>query len=251
MTDAVVWHDLECGSYDADLPLWLELAETAGGRVLDIGAGTGRVALPLARAGHAVVALDRDPALLAALRDRATGLPVTCVCADACDFDVGGGFGLCIVPMQTIHLLGDRPAFLRGAHRCLVAGGLLALALLGDGVEPFEAELEPESTARDGVLYESRPTALRVDGRAVVLERRRERTDAAGMRACADVVRLEAVGPAELIAEATAAGFGARRSRTIAPTDDRAGSIVLVFAAAGATAAAGGGRPSASPGIST
>jgi SAM-dependent methyltransferase len=251
MNDAVVWHDLECGSYDADLPLWLGLAETAGGRVLDIGAGTGRVALPLARAGHPVVALDRDPVLLAALHERAAGLPVTCACADACDFHVAGSFALCVVPMQTIHLLADRPAFLRCAHRCLAPGALLALALLGDGVEPFEAELEPESTARDGVLYESRPTSLRLDGRAVVLERRRERTDAAGMRARADVVRLEAVGPAELIAEAAAAGFGARRSRTIAPTDDRAGSIVLVFAAAGATAEAGGTRSSASPGRST
>ena len=41
----------------------------AGGPVLDLGAGTGRVALDLARAGHEVVALDLDAGLLAALRD--------------------------------------------------------------------------------------------------------------------------------------------------------------------------------------
>ncbi len=53
---AVVWHDLECGGYSADLPLWRELAArcavSAGARVLDLGAGTGRVSLDLARAGH-------------------------------------------------------------------------------------------------------------------------------------------------------------------------------------------------------
>ena len=57
---AAIWHDIECGAYTADLPLWEELA--AGGTVLDVGAGTGRVALRLARAGCAVTALDRDPA---------------------------------------------------------------------------------------------------------------------------------------------------------------------------------------------
>ena len=43
----------------------------SGGPVLDVGAGTGRVTLDLARGGVAVIALDRDPVLLAALRERA------------------------------------------------------------------------------------------------------------------------------------------------------------------------------------
>ena len=44
-----IWHDLECGGYDVDLPLWRELARRARpGPVLDVGAGTGRVALDLA-----------------------------------------------------------------------------------------------------------------------------------------------------------------------------------------------------------
>src|SRR5208283_2096223 len=47
--DAVVWHDLECGTYRADLPLWRELARDAGvGPILEIGAGSGRVSLDLA-----------------------------------------------------------------------------------------------------------------------------------------------------------------------------------------------------------
>ena len=51
---SVIWHDLECGGYREDLPLWRALADRAGGPVLDVGAGTGRVALDLARAGHEV-----------------------------------------------------------------------------------------------------------------------------------------------------------------------------------------------------
>ena len=49
---AVIWHDIENGSYSADLPLWLELAAEAGGPVLDLGAGTGRVARALHGGGH-------------------------------------------------------------------------------------------------------------------------------------------------------------------------------------------------------
>ncbi len=55
--DLVRWHDLECGGYAIDLELWRELAAQAGGPVLDVGAGTGRVALDLARGG---VAVERD-----------------------------------------------------------------------------------------------------------------------------------------------------------------------------------------------
>ena len=67
--DHVVWHDVECGAYDADLPLWRELAREAPDGVLDVGAGTGRVALDLARHGFAVTALDREPELLALQRE--------------------------------------------------------------------------------------------------------------------------------------------------------------------------------------
>jgi precorrin-6B methylase 2 len=66
----VVWHDVECGSYVEDLPLWRSLAAEYGDPVLDVGAGTGRVTLDLARAGYRVTALDRDPELLAALERR-------------------------------------------------------------------------------------------------------------------------------------------------------------------------------------
>ena len=63
--EAVVWHDVECAGYAADLPTWRALAEEAGGPgVLDLGCGTGRVAIDLAARGHDVTALDADPELV-------------------------------------------------------------------------------------------------------------------------------------------------------------------------------------------
>src|SRR4029450_251215 len=100
--------------------------------VLDVGAGTGRVAIDLARRGHEVVALDRDAALLDALCARAPGLAVTAAPADARDFDLGRRFPLILVPMQTVQLLGGpagRARFLERVGGALGAGGLLARGL--------------------------------------------------------------------------------------------------------------------------
>ena len=82
----VIWHDVEHGSYDADLPLWRQLADATGGPILDLGAGTGRVSVDLAAQGHDVVALDSDPELLAELSEREPS--VSTVHADAREFSV-------------------------------------------------------------------------------------------------------------------------------------------------------------------
>ena len=228
---SVVWHDLECGSYTADLAVWLELADGRG-KILDVGAGTGRVTLPLARAGHSVVALEREVELAAELRRRAAGLPVEVICGDACEFALAEAVGLAIVPMQTVHLLEDPGAFLRCAHAALCDGGLLAVALLGDGVEPFELELEPDTTEIDGVRYASAPTALRrVDG-AIVLERRRTRSQGdATQSSKVDTIRLRELDAAAFERAARSVGFHTLASRVIPPTREHAGSEIAVMEA--------------------
>ena len=48
-----------------DVPFWRRLAADARGPILELGCGTGRVTLPLARAGAAIVGIDRSTAMLA------------------------------------------------------------------------------------------------------------------------------------------------------------------------------------------
>ena len=188
--DAVIWHDLECGSYRQDLDLWLALGQAQGSPILDIGAGTGRVTLPLARAGHEVVALDIDAELLGELGRRAAGLAVRTVVADARDFDLPErGFALCVVPMQTIQLFGgeqERAHFLRSAARHLQPGGALAIAIAQD-LQEFEwhdgdGEPLPDMIELEGAVYFSQPTAIRRRGGTYVLERTRETVHPSGHR---------------------------------------------------------------------
>jgi SAM-dependent methyltransferase len=53
-----------------DVPFWRNLALNAGGTVLELGCGTGRISLPLARAGVPLVGIDRSAAMLAFARQR-------------------------------------------------------------------------------------------------------------------------------------------------------------------------------------
>jgi SAM-dependent methyltransferase len=234
----VLWHDIECGGYAEDLPLWRELAAAAGGPVLDVGAGTGRVALDLAGRGHPVVALDRDPALVAALRERAAraGATVEAVCADARDFVLGRRFALMVVPMQTAQLLGGvrgRAAFLRCARAHLAPGGLLAIAL-ADALECFDEEHDqpppPDMREVDGVVYASRPVAVRDEGEQVAIERIRETVDDHGRHTQQyDVIRLDRIDAAELAAEAAAHGLRGECARCIPGTDEYVGSTVAML----------------------
>ncbi|HXE45218.1 MAG TPA: class I SAM-dependent methyltransferase [Conexibacter sp.] len=234
----VLWHDLECGRYAADLPLWRELAAEASGPILDLGAGSGRVALDLARAGHAVVALDCDAALLAALAERAAAarLPVETVCADAREFAFEQAFALVLAPMQTIQLLGGpqgRAALLRSAARCLRPGGLLACAL-ADALEGFDAEHTelplPDVLERDGWVYASQPVAVRPDPDGTTIERIRQTISPAGARtADGDAVRLDRLDGDTLEAESVALGLHAAGRRFIEMTDEHVGSEVVLL----------------------
>jgi SAM-dependent methyltransferase len=229
---AVIWHDLECGCYTADLPMWRELAAAhRATAILDIGAGTGRVALDLAEQGHQVIALERDDVLARELSRRAAGLPIDVLCADACDFSLATPVALCIVPMQTIHLLDDRAAFLRCARAALVPGGLLALSLLGDDVQPFSIDLDAETAEHDGVHYASTPTALRQTKDTVVLERRRCATDGSQRSVSLEVTALAQLDAAVLTAEARPAGLSEFGSLQVSATAEHVGTDVLLLQA--------------------
>jgi SAM-dependent methyltransferase len=233
-----LWHDLECSAYREDLPLWRALADDAGGPVLDVGAGTGRVALDLAARGVAVVALDADPSLLATLAHRAAGLPVTTVAADARDFSLGRRFPLVIVPMQTLQLLGGadgRRAFLRRTLHHLRPGGLVAAAL-ADAMACFDEDhdVPPPSDwcEIDGVRYSSRLLSVTEDGGRAVIRRRREITGPGPRRTAQEVlVALDRVGVDEVAAEAAALGFREESRLLVPATDEYLGSTALLLRA--------------------
>ena len=235
----IVWHDVECGHYTADLPLWRELAATEAGPVLDVGAGAGRVALDLARAGHDVTALDLDAELLAELSARAAaeGLAVRTEQADAAGFLLSGApFGLIVVPMQTIQLLAGRAArsaFFASAREHLATGGLVALAVAED-LEPFEVEvsqaLPPDSAERDGWHYSSFPVAVRRRGDSVVLERVRVLTAPDGTTSSEDdTVTLRTLSAPDLEAEGRASGLVVEDAHHIEETELHMGSTVVML----------------------
>jgi SAM-dependent methyltransferase len=223
-----LWHDLECGDYREDLPFWRALAAETGGPVLDIGAGTGRVTVDLVSAGADVVALDIEPALLAALAHRAA---VETVAADACDFELDRRFGLIIAPMQTLQLLPDRPAFLRRALAHLRPGGLLAAAV-ADAMDAFDEEhpLPPPPQVLDigAVRYASQLLAVVEEDGCAALHRRREITGRAAEHV---VIHLDRVTPGQIVAEAVAVGFNAEPHRLVAETDRYLGATIVVLRA--------------------
>jgi SAM-dependent methyltransferase len=230
----VVWHDVECGRYTADLALWRELAAREPGPVLDVGAGTGRVSLCLVRAGHDVTALDVEPELLDALRDRAGALPVTTVAADARDFALDRRFGLIIVPMQTIQLLGARDGFLAAAHRHLLPGGLLAIAITGamEDFGEFEELPEPDRGALADWRFASQPTAVRALPAATRIERiRRTFAPDGAVLEEDDVIELAHLTVDALEAEGRAVGLEPEPSRSIPATEEHVGSEVVLLRA--------------------
>jgi SAM-dependent methyltransferase len=230
----VVWHDVECGRYEADLALWDELARDAEHGVLDVGAGTGRVSLPLAQAGHRVTALDIDPELLAALRERAAeaGVEVATLAADARDFTLPEPVSLIAVPMQTIQLLPERDGFFASARRALVPGGRVAIATATD-LEPYDGAPPlpaPDLGEADGWTYVSQPIAIRIDGDQVLIERIRQMVGPADEReAFQDVISLSIVTPGGLAEEAARHGLEAEELLHIPETPEHVASQVVVF----------------------
>jgi SAM-dependent methyltransferase len=235
--DAVIWHDVENGGYDADLALWRELAATAGGPILDLGAGTGRVALDLAAAGHSVTAVDSDPTLLDELELRAAqgNLDVECVRADARRLEPIGPFALVIAPMQFVQIVGGAPgraALLGAVAGCLEPGGTFAAAIsdLDDAVAAEDAPPPtPDVGQRGDWIYSSLPLDVRPEPGGVAVEWLRQRVSPAGeLTEERHTQLLDSVSPEQLEGEAEAAGLRPIERHAVPETDAYIGSTVVV-----------------------
>jgi SAM-dependent methyltransferase len=237
-TDPVIWHDVECAAYDTDLPLWRELAEAAGGPILDIGAGTGRVALDLAARGHDVTALDVEPALLRALSERARerGLRVRTQVADARSFALGREYALAIAPMQVVQLLGGqagRLSMLGSVREHLPPGGVFAAAL----ADPFEgvpvedaAPPVPDVREQDGWVFSSTPVAVRPEAGSTAIDRLRQSVSPEGeLDEAVTTIHLDDAPPEELEHLGASLRMRTLPRRQVPGTGDYVGSVVVML----------------------
>jgi SAM-dependent methyltransferase len=240
-SEAVIWHDVECAAYDVDLPLWRELAERANGPVLDIGAGTGRVSLDLARRGFDVGALDSDADLVRELAARARDarLHVEATAGDARSFELGREFALAIAPMQVFQLLGGsdgRRSSLECIRRHLRPGGIFAAAL----ADPFEGIPDdqvmppmPDIREVDDWVYASRPISVRIERPRAAIDRLRQAVSPRGeVSEWVATIEVDLVTAGELEAEAADCGFNVLDRRRVPETNEWVGSNVVMLEAA-------------------
>lgn len=239
----VIWHDVECGGYANDLALWAELSDSRSGPILEIGCGTGRVALCLAACGHRVTGLDNEPALTAAMRERAAGRGIAGLAAldhDARMFATEGRFGLILMPMQVLQLFtdaGERRQVLETAREHLVPGGLIAAAII-EGV-PLEGQVGteyepalPDVAEVDGWVYSSLPLEVASDGDRMVVTRLRQSVSPAGdLSEHVDRTSLARLTSAQVADETGEAGLEIVGRCLVEDSSDHVGSTVILMGA--------------------
>jgi SAM-dependent methyltransferase len=127
------------------------LIELAGGKpVLEFGAGSGRLALPLARAGLDVHGVDASQEMLDLLRDRSAGVPIATTLADFTDVRVGNGseFGLVLLAVNTIYAVPDQNAqvaIFETAAWHLHAGGRFVVEAWIPNTRTLDLSLQPRT----------------------------------------------------------------------------------------------------------
>lgn len=154
----------------ADIDFYVEAAQAVGGRVLEVGCGTGRVLLPTARAGVEIVGIDRSPHMLAVCRQRLGAEPtevqdrVELIEADMRHFDLGREFDLITIPFRPFQHLTtaeDQFACLQSIHRHLAPEGRFIL-------DVFNPSLEALTRDNLGDEFGEEPEFVLEDGRRVV-----------------------------------------------------------------------------------
>jgi SAM-dependent methyltransferase len=235
---AAIWQELEFGSHRADLPLWEELAATGDGPVLELGAGSGRVALHLAEAGHAVIAVERDAELADELDRRAPELPVTVIRADVAELgaaNVPSPVGSGIAPLHLVQQLDPdaRRSALAAVAELLGPGGRFG-AVVVDESSFVSSDLEPtplpDMREIEGWVYSSEPLWVQVDERAIHVRRLRERVDPDGEieRGVHDDV-LSRLTPGALEDEAEEHGLRPAERRILRTAPAEADSIAVIL----------------------
>lgn len=138
-----------------------------GGRALELGVGTGRVAIPLADAGVEVHGIDTSPSMVERMRAKPGGGRVRASVGDFADVDAEGEFSLVFVVFNTFFMLLSQEEQLRcfrNAAARLAPGGVFVLEAFFPDVSRYEAGqvVRTISVADDEVILEvSRHDAAR------------------------------------------------------------------------------------------
>jgi SAM-dependent methyltransferase len=122
-----------------DVPFWRTLAVHAGGHVLELGCGTGRIALPLGRAGVSLVGIDRSAPMLTRARQRVRRARlqarVRLVRGDIRQLPFRKRFAMVMAPygiLQSLLRERDLAATLKAVHAALEPGGTFGMELVAD-----------------------------------------------------------------------------------------------------------------------
>jgi SAM-dependent methyltransferase len=229
-----IWQEVECGSYAADLGLWEELAEAADGPILDLGCGTGRVALHLARRGYTVLGLDVEPQLLAELAERGKDLPVQAILGDARAFELDTDIALALAPMQLMQLMPGakgRLELLGSVAAHLLPGGRVAMAIV-ECLPPADGHDAPLPDVREvgDWVYSSLPLETAVEGEEIAIRRLRQTVSPEGVLAEEkNEIRIRTLSAAQLEREGIETDLAPRGRREIPPTDLHVGSAVVLL----------------------
>lgn len=147
-------YDVWCAEVTEDVPFYLGLAGALAREherdfldIVELGGGSGRISLPLARAGHRVVALDASPAQLHRLEQRAsaeaTPGDVRAAAGDMrelADLVPAGSADLVVAPFRALlHVTADRDAVFEQVARCLRTGGAFAFDVFHPSAEQVAA----------------------------------------------------------------------------------------------------------------
>ena len=114
--DLARYYDMDVSEETDDIAMYLALAAASDGPVLELASGSGRIAVPLAEAGHPVVGVDLDSAMLDRARARwsaaktvaVTGGPLELVQSDMRDLALEERFDLAILAFNSLLVLPDR-----------------------------------------------------------------------------------------------------------------------------------------------
>ena len=240
-SEPAIWQEVEFGSYEADLPVWRELAEAAVGPVLELGAGGGRVSKQLAIEGFELIALERDgelrPDLEQAAEEHDGRLSVvTADLSEPGNLELPGKPALVIGPLHVIQVLESeaRRRLLARLAELAAPRATIALTVVDESTMlssgAAATQILPDMREVEGWVYSSEPLWVQVGEQALRVRRLRERVSPDGEmeRQVHDEV-LYRLPPEGLEEEAKDVGLRPVGRRQISSGSNEADSTVVLL----------------------